>query len=117
MKGMKIRIVNEIPEEYANAKPLKTYETQYVYTGFRRYDLVRHVLEEFKETREGIRMKQTPMDPTSVLSRAYAAETIRVTVYSESPRVWKEVLNPFVTHFFLEMQDQQDAAAAATSST
>lgn len=111
---MKIRIINGIPDEYAKSKPIKTYETQYVYTGFRRYDVNRHVLEEFKETRNGITMTQTPMKPDVVLSRAYATETIQVTLYSESPRVWKEVLNPFVTHFFLEMQDQQDAAASST---
>lgn len=102
---MRIDILSEVPPEFAKAKPLRIYETTYLYTGFRRYDVERKVLMEFVETNEGTIMKEVPHSP-DVFSRGYSLERAIVTVYSESPRIWKEYLNPRVTHFFRERQPQ-----------
>jgi len=102
---MRIEILTEVPPEFAKVKPLRTYETQYIYTGFRRYDVERSVLMEFVETTEGTILKEAPHDP-GVFSRGYSAEVAVVSVYSETPRIWKEYLNPHVTHFFREKQPQ-----------
>jgi hypothetical protein len=102
---MRIEILSEVPPEFANAKPLRTYETQYIYTGFRRYDVERKMLMEFVETIEGTVLKEVPLEP-GVFSRGYSAETVVVSVYSETPRIWKEYLNPHATHFFREKQPQ-----------
>ena len=102
---MQIEVLSDVPPEFAKAKPLRTYETQYIYTGFRRYDVERSVLMEFVETAEGIILKEVPLAP-GVFSRGYSAEVAVVSVYSETPRIWKEYLNPHVTHFFREKQPQ-----------
>lgn len=36
-------------------------------------------------------------------SRVYAAEHVRVIVYSDSPKVWAEELSPHDTHFFQQV--------------
>jgi hypothetical protein len=40
----------------------------------------------------------------SVLSRGYHSELVRVTLYRESPRLWKEETSPHQQHFFEEMR-------------
>lgn len=108
---MRIEISKTMPPEFTSAKPIRTYETKYVYTGFRRYDIDRKMLMEFVETPTGLIMQEIPI-VTDVFSKGYSVENASVTVYSEKPRIWKEVLNPFVTHFFREIQEQPCSTAS-----
>jgi hypothetical protein len=62
---MQIEILSEVPPEFAKAKPLRTYETQYIYTGFRRYDVERSVLMEFVETPGAPSSRKSPSIPVS----------------------------------------------------
>jgi hypothetical protein len=110
---MMVEIYEKEPPEISGKKPIQTYETQYVYTGFRRYDVKRKMMMEFVETVKGLVLKEIPME-MDVFSRGYSVEKAIVYVYSESPRIWKEVLNPFVTHFFIEVQDQPVGITAST---
>lgn len=110
---MRIEILQTMPGEFANAKPIRTYETKYIYTGFRRYDTERKILMEFIERPTGLLLREIPM-VTDVFSKGYSVENASVTVYSEKPRIWKEVMSPFVTHFFREIQEQPCSTASTT---
>lgn len=112
---MLIDIREQEPPEVIGKKPIQTYETQYIYTGFRRYDVKRKVLMEFIETVKGTVLKDIPME-MDIFSRGYSVETATIYVYSEKPRIWKEVMSPFVSHFFLEKSEQQPDVTASTSS-
>lgn len=105
---MEIRILTAVPEEWAK-KTGKTYETQFIYLGFSRYDTVRKVLSKFTSGNNCVRYSETPC-PTTTFSRGYHAEFARVTIYSESPRIWSEELSPGEVHFFV----QQPMQAACT---
>jgi hypothetical protein len=114
---MMIKIYDSEPPVIAGKKPIQVYETRYVYTGFRRYDVYRKVLAEFVETVNGLIMKEMPME-LDVFSRGYSVENATVSVYSESPRIWKEVMNPFVTHYFVEeprLHHQQEVVTTSTA--
>jgi hypothetical protein len=96
---MEVIVSETIPDEYKNKQPLKTYETRYIYTGFRRYDVETKQLSCL-ELRDGrIFYTQQPCSEP-VLSRAYSTELVRVILYSESPRIWAEELSPHEVHFF-----------------
>jgi hypothetical protein len=79
---------------------LREYETRLLYTGFSRYDVDRKVLSTISVTPEGRLLYTERACDTRVFSRVYAAEMVRVLVYSDSPKVWAEVLSPYETHFF-----------------
>jgi hypothetical protein len=99
---MEVYITRSVPEEYTK-KPSTTYETNYMYTGYSRYDTVRKVLAQIVE--EDGRFLYTEFPCTdSVFSRVYAVEHVRVSVYSESPRVWKEELSPGEVFFYQQRQ-------------
>lgn len=77
-----------------SSRPLYTYETQYIYTGFRRIDTHRKcVMEITDDESEQLWYDEFPWKE-GVVSRNYHTEWVRVTVYSESPRVWSEALGP-----------------------
>ena len=102
---MEVQLVSELPPEYKTQKG-KTYETKYIYTGLRRYDTERKTLAHITGTPEGlIRIEETPC-ATEVFSRAYHTELVRVTVYSETPRVWKEELSPHEIYYFVQQLTQ-----------
>lgn len=101
---MNVTISREVPPEF-EGKVGHTYETQYVYTGFSRYNTETRMLSKITETREGrLLYHETPCDD-NVFSRGYHTEHVRVTVYSVTPRVWKEELNPFDIYFFQQQED------------
>jgi hypothetical protein len=99
-------VAREVPLELQTA-PSSTYETQYVYTGFGKIDVVR---------KKGMIWKRYPdnknfmfeVDVPNVLPRCYHTEHVRVTVYSENPRVWKEEHALGETYFFKQVT--QDVA-------
>jgi hypothetical protein len=98
---MKLFITNKVPAPYSSQKGT-TYETRYLYTGFGRYN-------EFEKTLEAI---QVESDETfsffsrpyviEVLSRVYHTDPVTLTLYSASPRIWKETVGD-VTWFFQEI--------------
>lgn len=89
---MKIQISNTRPD----TKPVQTYETRMMYIGFKyRYDTHKKTISSIEKHSDGsITCTETPSE-THVFARAYASETVRVTVYSESPRVWVEETSPY----------------------
>jgi hypothetical protein len=105
---MEIQIRTTAPEECAK-KAGKTYETQFIYIGFSRYDTVKKTLSKFTSETDSIRYSETPCT-MNVFSRGYHVENARVTIYSEAPRIWSEELGPGEIHFFV----QQPTQVAAT---
>lgn len=91
-----------MPAEY-QVQQGSTYETVYVYTGLAKVDTVRKKV--YVLTRDGDKHILTMRDLTEdILSRAYHAERVRVTVYSETPRVWKEEHSPNEIYFFKQLR-------------
>ena len=98
------------PKEWVGKKPIETYETRFLYTGFSRYNTEKKTLSQIVRTPTGtVRYTESPCD-ASVFSRGYATELARIVVYSASPRVWKEEIGLHDTHFFV----QQPTQAAST---
>lgn len=71
-----------------------------LYTGFSRYDVERKVLSTIQVDPTGRLLYSERVHEGRVFSRVYAAEPVRVVVYSESPKVWAEELAPGEIHFF-----------------
>ena len=84
-------------------KPIKTYETKYMYTGFSRYDTYKKVLSKMIEKEGKIYLEESPCD-IQVFSRTYHTELVKVSIYQESPRLWSEQLSPTEIYFFQEQQ-------------
>lgn len=84
---MKITISKTKP----NTKPIREYDTRFIYIGFRfRYDAHAKTISSIMKHPDGtITYYEEPRD-TSVFSRGYATEQVRVIVYSDSPKVWCE---------------------------
>lgn len=74
--------------------PLYVYETQYIYTGFRRVDTHRKCVVEITEDYTGQWWYEEFPWKEGVLSRNYHTELVRVAVYSETPRIWSEAIGP-----------------------
>lgn len=98
---MQVKILYSVPDEYKSVKG-KTYETKYIYIGMSRYDPEKKTLTKFVEGANGISMHETPCEHAT-FARGYHTELVRVTVYSESPRIWKEEIAPHVAHFFQQV--------------
>jgi hypothetical protein len=92
-----------VPKEFQEQKG-STYETRYIYTGFSRYDTEKKTIGRFVEKPNGRLMYYELPCTDTVFSRAYHTELVRVTVYSEKPRIWKEEVSPHEVYFF----QQQD---------
>jgi hypothetical protein len=95
---MEVTITDTIPSEYTKTAG-KTYETQYLYTGFGRINVYERTLEVFQKHEDKTTFFSRPYDP-KVVSRVYHTELVRITLYSESPRVWAEELDGKV--FFIQ---------------
>ncbi len=103
---MKIELLSSLPREWQSKKPLRTYETRFVSIGFRRYDVAQKRLSAFQRATDGtVDYEEQPFDG-SVLARAYATEHVRVTVYSDSPRVWVEEVSPENQFVFVERMSE-----------
>ena len=82
----------------------QTYETTYIYTGYGKYDVDRKVLMTMERLPNGhLLMRETQHEP-HVISRAFHTEMVRVTVYSENPRMWKEEISPVEIYFFKQVK-------------
>jgi len=102
---MKISISSTIPKKWRSAKALKTYETNFIYVGVERYNTVTKTLSSIERNGDTLTYKEEPCThPT--FSSSYANEHVRVTVYSESPRVWSEELAPHELFFFVQQPTQ-----------
>ena len=76
----------------------------YVYTGYGKFDTERNMLMTMERLPNGhLLMKETRHDP-QVISRAFHSEMVRVTVYSENPRMWKEEISPVEIYFFKQVK-------------
>lgn len=88
-----------VPDAFRTSKG-STYETRFLYVGLSRYDTEKKVLSRIVEEPDGRWMYHAcPCTQTS-FHRAYHTELVRVTVYSESPRIWSETLSPHEVYFF-----------------
>ena len=97
---MRVLLTDVLPSKYT--KPLRTYETRYIYTGFRRYDVETKKLSSIELIDGELEYTEEPYTGT-IFSRGYYTELVRVTVYSESPRVWVEELAPDQRHIFQQV--------------
>lgn len=85
---MRVQLLSSVPP--STPPPLRIYETTYLYMGFGRYDTERKTLTTIREDATGAwEMTEAPCT-ASIFPRAYHAELVRITVYSESPRLWSE---------------------------
>ena len=96
-------LTNGVPRAWQARRPLREYETRLLYTGFSRYDVDRKVLSTISVTPDGRLLYTERPHEGRVFSRVYAAEHVRVKVYSDSPKVWAEDLSPYETHFFQQV--------------
>ena len=92
---MQIEMLTTVPKEWAGKKPLESYETTFLATGFSRYNTTKKTLSQFVRKDDGIWYTESECTAT-VFPRVYACEPARVTVYSRSPMVWTEGLQCFV---------------------
>jgi hypothetical protein len=97
---MKIQITYTRPD----TKPVQTYETRMMYIGFKyRYNTQKKTLSSIEKHPDGsITFVEIPSS-TEVFARAYASENVRVTLYSDSPRVWVEETSPYDLVVFREI--------------
>jgi hypothetical protein len=107
---MEIKILPQIPRDWAWKKPLEEYETTLLSTGFSRFNTKTRVLSSIVREGDRILYSETPWE-SGVLSRCYAAEPVRMVVYSKTPAVWAEILSPEDVYFF----QQQVSSTASTS--
>jgi len=96
---MRIAIKDKVPEKYESQKG-KTYETRFIYTGLGRYNEHIQCMEWIEVHPDGSHSFSIKSYTLEVLSRAYHVEHARVTVYSESPRVWKEEIGSDCFFFY-----------------
>jgi hypothetical protein len=105
---MNVLLLNELPEQWKHVKPLRTYETRMLYLGFRRYNIEQKTISTITRTGDGlVHYEESPFE-SAVFSRGYGCEQVRVSVYSDSPRVWVEALSPYERTVFVQ-QPQQTA--------
>ena len=105
---MDVEILSSIPPEWQSKKPLDSYDTQFLYVGFSRYNTVKQTLSKFvRDESTNVRYTETPL-AESPLARCYSCEFAHVTVYSVSPHVWTEEADG-VCLVFREKQAKQPA--------
>lgn len=75
-------------------------------TGMSRYDVHANRVSSIRQQGDRLVYMEVPYTGT-ILSRGYATELVRVSVYSESPKVWAEELSPEVVYFFVQQTVQQ----------
>lgn len=98
---MKLLLLDHVPDKFTNIKGT-TYETKYFYTGFGRYNEYEKTLEVIQFEADGsCSFFSRPHDP-HVFSRVYHSEAVTLTLFSASPRVWKEQVSGD-TWFFQEI--------------
>lgn len=94
---MEVTIARSPTVEFSNC-PSEEYETTYIWTGSGYVDKKKNTYR--KITKQGDKFFITELPYSGqVLSRAYHAEPVTVTVYSVAPRIWKEETPHTVTYF------------------
>jgi len=88
---MKLHVTQTMPTAYTSRKGV-TYETRYLYTGFGRYNEFEKTLEVLQVEPDQTYSFFTRPYQAEVMSRVYHVEPITLTLYSESPRVWRETV-------------------------
>jgi hypothetical protein len=106
---MEVSIQSHIPPEYASRRPLREYETQQIATGLSRYNVQTKTVSTLRLENGRLLYTEVPYAGT-LLSRAYTTELVRMIVYSDSPKVWAEVVSPDCLYFFAQKHLQQDDA-------
>lgn len=96
---MEVLLSREIPR---NLRPLRTYETKYAYIGFSRYDTEAKRVSTIKVEQDG-KMYYRENGYVGSLSRSYHTELVRVTLYSENPKMWSEEISPHEVYFFQQI--------------
>ena len=96
---MELQITHKVPFEL---RPLRTYETKYLYTGFSRYDTEAKVLSTLTVMGDG-KILYSERNYSGSLSRSYTTELVRVTIYSEKPKMWSEETVPGELYFFQQI--------------
>lgn len=99
---MEIQISDGIPSTYQKRKPIRSYDTVFLYTGISRYNTAMKTLSNFELKDNKVIYKESPYEGT-VFSRSYNAEPVRMIIYSDEPKIWAEELSPFHTHFFQQI--------------
>jgi hypothetical protein len=103
---MEVLLETTVPREF-EAKAGTTYETRFVYMGFSRLDTEARTLSRMKvDENNKVFYFESEFPKGCVIPRAYHTELARVTVYSKSPRIWKEELAGDLVYFFRETQQQ-----------
>ena len=95
---MKVSISTTCPSAWKTTKPIRSYDTNFLYIGVERYDVATKTLSSFTSDGE---YTQRPCTDTS-FSSSYANEPVRITIYSEAPRMWSEELSPHDVFFFTQ---------------
>ena len=105
---MEVEYSRLVPAEFVLQQG-STYETVYIYTGFGKYDAQRNVLMTMQRLPNGhLLVREAPYSP-HVIGRGFHTELVRVTTYSQNPRIWKEELSPTEIYFFKQVK-QADSA-------
>ena len=99
---MEIQMMGAMPKEWNDKKPVESYETTFLSTGFSRYNTTKKTLSHFLRETDGRLTYTESLCEATVFPRVYASEFTRVTVYSLTPRVWKEEVGMEEVHFFIQ---------------
>lgn len=102
---MQVEMLRALPKEWATKKPIESYETTFLATGFSRYNTTKKTLSQFVRKEDGVWYSESECTAT-VFPRVYACEAARVTVYSKSPRVWVEEVGVGELHAFVQQPIQ-----------
>lgn len=101
---MEVQITREAPRDL---RPLRTYETRYLYIGFSRYDTEAKRISTIK-LQPGGKTYYTEQPYVGCLAKSYHTELVRVTLYSENPKKWTEELSPHEVYFFQQIPQKED---------
>ena len=93
-------MMSRLPSEWATKKPIEKYETQFLYVGLSRYDTVKKTLSSIVRSPGKTVYTETPYEGS--LARCFVTEYATITVYSQSPRVWKEDMGVNDVSVFVE---------------
>jgi hypothetical protein len=96
---MELSVTNQ-PPAWANGNGT-SYETKFLYTGSGRIDAEAQVYQAFQHGPPFL-LFERPFKG-GVVSRVYTVEFATVTIYSKSPRLWKEE-TPSATTYFTELR-------------
>jgi hypothetical protein len=98
---MDVHVTTTMPEKYLHLKPISSYETRYIWTGFGRYDVNNKVWIQLQEIPNGMRITKVPCE-NPVFRNAFHTELVYVTVYPGN--VWSEQITPDEIYYYFPQQ-------------